>query len=307
MKVVFTVDYNQEKFDQIRALGYELEYVNEDKIDESTFPYDADILVCFKALDHLDLDKFTKLKYIMLTSIGFDFTPNDKILEKNITLINNQGGYSIPMGEFIVVNILQLAKQNKDPNKKVAIADLDVVNPYFRSREKEDFLAQIGVESFSSPLKNSTLDLPAVSAEIRKPVIDETYEYVMDVGGDDVGARVLGSIKDIMKKSDYDMFLVINANREYTTNADEVIRYMHSIMGASGLNITGLINNTHLLWDTRTEDILKGEKLAKEVSEKTGIPLKYTVYPSYLDISTIKDEISSEIFTVDMIMREKWM
>ena len=113
MKVVFTVDYNQEKFDQIRALGYELEYVNEDKIDESTFPYDADILVCFKALDHLDLDKFTKLKYIMLTSIGFDFTPNDKILEKNITLINNQGGYSIPMGEFIVFNILQLAKQNR--------------------------------------------------------------------------------------------------------------------------------------------------------------------------------------------------
>ena len=217
------------------------------------------------------------------------------------------GHYGSGKSEFSVNYAMQLAKQNKDPNKKVAIADLDVVNPYFRSREKEDFLAQIGVESFSSPLKNSTLDLPAVSAEIRKPVIDETYEYVMDVGGDDVGARVLGSIKDIMKKSDYDMFLVINANREYTTNADEVIRYMHSIMGASGLNITGLINNTHLLWDTRTEDILKGEKLAKEVSEKTGIPLKYTVYPSYLDISTIKDEISSEIFTVDMIMREKWM
>ena len=223
--------------------------------------------------------------------------------DKRIRII--VGHYGSGKSEFSVNYAMQLAKQNKDPNKKVAIADLDVVNPYFRSREKEDFLAQIGVESFSSPLKNSTLDLPAVSAEIRKPVIDETYEYVMDVGGDDVGARVLGSIKDIMKKSDYDMFLVINANREYTTNADEVIRYMHSIMGASGLNITGLINNTHLLWDTRIEDILKGEKLAKEVSEKTGIPLKYTVYPSYLDISTIKDEISSEIFTVDMIMREK--
>lgn len=225
--------------------------------------------------------------------------------DKRIRII--VGHYGSGKSEFSVNYAMQLAKQNKDPNKKVAIADLDVVNPYFRSREKEAFLAQIGVESFSSPLKNSTLDLPAVSAEIRKPVIDATYEYVMDVGGDDVGARVLGSIKDIMKKSDYDMFLVINANREYTTNADEVIRYMRSIMGASGLNITGLINNTHLLWDTRTEDILKGEKLAKEVSEKTGIPLKYTVCPNYLDISPIKDEISSEIFIVDMIMREKWM
>ena len=174
--------------------------------------------------------------------------------DKRIRII--VGHYGSGKSEFSVNYAMQLAKQNKDPNKKVAIADLDVVNPYFRSREKEDLLAQIGVESFSSPLKNSTLDLPAVSAEIRKPVIDETYEYVMDVGGDDVGARVLGSIKDIMKKSDYDMFLVINANREYTTNADEVIRYMRSIMGASGLNITGLINNTHLLWDTSTEDIL---------------------------------------------------
>ena len=113
MKVVFTVDYNEEKFEQIKALGYELEFMNEKKIDEPNFPYDADILVCFRALDYVDIDKFTNLKYIMLTSIGFDFVPQDKIREKGITLINNKGGYSIPMGEFIVFNMLQLAKENR--------------------------------------------------------------------------------------------------------------------------------------------------------------------------------------------------
>ena len=113
MKIVFTVDYNKEKFEEIKALGYEVEYVSENNIDEASFPYDADIIVCMKAFDHIDIDKFTKLKYIMLTSIGFDFTPNDKILERGITLINNQGGYSIPMGEFIVFNMLQFAKENR--------------------------------------------------------------------------------------------------------------------------------------------------------------------------------------------------
>ena len=113
MKVVFTMDYNEERFQKIRALGYEVEFVNEDQIVEADFPYDADILVCFKALDFLDLDKFTQLKYIMLTTIGFDFIPQERIIEKGITLINNRGGYSVPMGEFIVFNMLQMAKQNR--------------------------------------------------------------------------------------------------------------------------------------------------------------------------------------------------
>lgn len=113
MKIVFTMDYNEEKFDKIRALGYEVDFVDEDKIVEADFPYDADILVCFKALDALDMDKFSNLKYIMLTTIGFDFVPQEKIIEKGITLINNRGGYSVPMGEFIVFNMLQMAKQNR--------------------------------------------------------------------------------------------------------------------------------------------------------------------------------------------------
>lgn len=113
MKVVFTMDYNEERFERIRALGYEVDFVDENKIVEADFPYDADILVCFKALNSLDLDKFTRLKYIMLTTIGFDFVPQEKIMQRGITLINNRGGYSVPMGEFIVFNMLQMAKQNR--------------------------------------------------------------------------------------------------------------------------------------------------------------------------------------------------
>lgn len=225
--------------------------------------------------------------------------------DKRIRII--VGHYGSGKSEFSVNYAIQLAKNKKSDSEKIAISDLDVVNPYFRSREKEDLLDSYGIKSYSSILRNSTLDVPAVSPELRTPIIDKNYQYVMDVGGDAIGARVLGSMKEIIKGSDYDMFMVINANREYTADADSVIRYMREIMGVSGLNITGLVSNTHLLWETTAEEILKGAKLVKEVSDKTGIPFKYTVCPNYLDISEIKNQIPSEIFTIDMVMREQWM
>ena len=225
--------------------------------------------------------------------------------DKRIRII--VGHYGSGKSEFSVNYVMQLARNKKSENEKIAISDLDVVNPYFRSREKEELLAGYGIESYSSILKNSTLDLPAVSAELRKPIINTDYAYVMDVGGDAIGARVLGSLKDIIKEHEYDMFMVINANREYTADADSVIRYMREIMGTSGLYITGLINNTHLLWETTTDEILKGVQLVQEVCAKTGIEYKYTVCPSYLDISEIKAQIPSEILTIEMVMREKWM
>lgn len=225
--------------------------------------------------------------------------------DKRIRII--VGHYGSGKSEFAVNYIMQLAKNKTNETDKFAISDLDVVNPYFRSREKENLLKEYGIESFSSILKNSTLDLPAVSAELRTPIINTQYQYVMDVGGDAIGARVLGSLKDTIKDHEYDMFMVVNANREYTADADSVIRYIREIMSVSGLNMTGLISNTHLLWDTTPEEILKGVELVKEVSEKTGIPFKYTVCPNYLDISGIKTQIPSEILTIEMIMREQWM
>lgn len=225
--------------------------------------------------------------------------------DKRIRII--VGHYGSGKSEFAVNYALQLAKARKDSQQKVAISDLDVVNPYFRSREKEDLLRSFDIVSYSSVLRNSTLDVPAVSPELRTPIIDPSYAYVMDVGGDAIGSRVLGSMQDIIKGSDYDMFMVINANREYTQDAESVRRYMREIMSTSGLQITGLISNTHLIWDTTTEEILKGVQLVQEVSELTGIPFRYTVCPNYLDISGIRDQIPTDIFVVDMLMREKWM
>ncbi len=217
------------------------------------------------------------------------------------------GHYGSGKTEFSVNYALKLAESIQDENTKIAISDLDVINPYFRSREKEEILEKNGIEALSSILRNSTLDLPAISADLSVPILDDRYHYVMDVGGDELGARVLGSMSEVIRKFPYDMFMVVNANREFTAKAEDVLRYIREIEASSKLKVTGLVSNTHLLWDTSCEDILRGYELCKQVQELSEIPLKYVVYPSRLDISNIKDQIDHELFSIEMIMREEWM
>lgn len=228
--------------------------------------------------------------------------------DKRIRII--VGHYGSGKTEFSVNYAIKLANiksETKNEKMQVAIADLDVINPYFRSREKEEMLDRHGIISHSSVLRNSALDLPAISADLSVPILDEHYQYVMDVGGDELGARVLGSMHQVIEKYPYDMFMVINANREYTVSVNDVVKYIREIEGASKLSVTGLVSNTHLLWDTSTDDILKGVELVKKVSTQTGIPVKYVVYPSRLDISSIENQIEYNLFSIDMIMREDWM
>lgn len=189
---------------------------------------------------------------------------------------------------------------------KVAISDLDVVNAYFRTREKRDFLQSKDILPIDSSIQATTLDLPAVSAQVTSPITDKEYNYVIDVGGDDVGARVLGRFSHLIEKDDYDMFCVVNANREKTQTAQDVINHIKSIEKTSNLKVTGLVNNTHLVRETTVDDILKGNELIKEVSNLTGIPIRYVTCLESL-ISQLPNNLRGEIFPVKLYMRECWM
>lgn len=247
--------------------------------------------------------------------------------DKRIRII--VGHYGSGKTEFAVNYAIRLSKEIREQNeangesRKVAIADIDVVNPYFRSREKEDLLMEHDIESFSSILKNSALDLPAIAADITKPVFNTDYEYIIDVGGDDVGARVLGRMSKDISRFEYDMFMVINKNREYTDIPEKVIQYISDIERTSGLKVTGLVSNTHMLWDTSEKDITDGIELVKEVEIKTGIPMRYVTYwekksdfrktishnLKYSKNNTQFRQIDPDnvIMPVSMIMREEWM
>lgn len=189
---------------------------------------------------------------------------------------------------------------------KVAISDLDVVNVYFRTREKRDFLQSKDILPIDSSVQATTLDLPAVSAQVTSPITDKEYNYVIDVGGDDVGARVLGRFSHLIEKDDYDMFCVVNANREKTQTAQDVINHIKSIEKTSNLRVTGLVNNTHLVRETTIDDILKGNELIKKVSNLTGIPIRYVTCLESL-IPQLPNNLRGEIFPVKLYMRECWM
>lgn len=114
MKVLFTYNYGQEKMDAVASLGYELVYVNERDISNNDYISDIDVLVCYNPFERLDISKLKRLKWIQLSSIGIDQVPKAKVLEHGITVTNNRSGYSIPMGEWIVMKILELMKNSKD-------------------------------------------------------------------------------------------------------------------------------------------------------------------------------------------------
>lgn len=213
------------------------------------------------------------------------------------------GHYGSGKSEFSMNYVTKLRDLT---HAKVAISDLDIVNVYFRTREKRDFLQSKNIMPIDSSIQATSLDLPAVSAQVTAPLTDKSYDYVIDVGGDDVGARVLGRFSHLVEKDDYDMFCVVNANREQTQTTSDVINHIRAIENSSKLKVTGLINNTHLVRETTIEDILKGQELVKEVSNITNIPIKYVTCLESL-IPQLPTNLDGDVFPINLYMRECWM
>lgn len=219
--------------------------------------------------------------------------------DKRVRIIT--GHYGSGKTEFAVNYTLNLAKSAH----KTAIVDLDIVNPYFRSREIEPLFEENGIKVISSSIKGLAGDLPALSSEIYTVLEDKSYEAVIDVGGDQAGATALGRFYNRINKDECDMFFVLNANRPLTSDKQGAIRYLRSIENGSRQKVTALVNNTHLCGETKIEDIMKGQELCLQVSQELGLPLKYTVVHKKL-IDDLPKDICGEIFSIDIFMKKPW-
>jgi len=210
------------------------------------------------------------------------------------------GHYGSGKTEFAVNYAMKLAAAGH----QAALADMDIVNPYFRSREKAEMMEAQGVRVISgSRGHHANLDLPMVSADVLSPLQDEAYRLVMDVGGDSVGARVIAQFHAYFKEGNYDMFFVVNRYREDTADLDGVLHHIRTIQATIGAPVTGLINNTNLIRETSVADVLYGQELVEQVSAATGIPIRYV---SALEkvAEDLPEDIHGEIFPLKMYMRE---
>ncbi|NLP29806.1 MAG: ATP-binding protein [Clostridiales bacterium] len=201
---------------------------------------------------------------------------------------------------------VNLALKLAESNKKVALVDLDIANVYFRSRERKQLLVDRGIEVHSNAFQfDIAADLPALSPTIRKPLEDKTYNTVVDVGGDDSGARILNQFIKYFDNDETQILCVINANRPETSTVEGALDHIYKIQKEIGLNVSGLVNNTHLLRETQISDIIKGRELCNQISEILNVPLVYNCC-----VESLCEEASDSldnIFPIKLYMRPTWM
>lgn len=226
---------------------------------------------------------------------------------KRITLIT--GHYGSGKTEFSINRVIELKKIYD----KVAILDMDIANPYFRSRERKKFLEDMGIRiDFNSFGYDITEDLPAISASMKAPLEDKEYITIVDVGGNNSGAMILNQFKKYFIIDECEHLCAINANRPETCNLQGALQHIASIQSEIGIGINGLINNTHMLRETKPEDIIKGYKLCKRISQQLNVPIQYNVCQENL-VEELRASIKAEdindmtIYPVKLYMRPTWL
>ena len=187
---------------------------------------------------------------------------------KRLTLF--AGHYGSGKTNIAVNYAISMAQEGKS----VCIADLDIVNPYFRTKDSADRLAEAGVTLISPQFANTNVDLPALPAEAYRLVQDKNTYGVMDIGGDDRGAYALGRyVPAIKEENNYRMVFVANCYRPLTPTAEEALEVMREIETACNLHFTDIINNSNLGPETTTETVLDSLDYIQKLSELSGLPV----------------------------------
>lgn len=201
---------------------------------------------------------------------------------------------------------INLAIKQALAGKSVALIDLDVVNPYFRSSDYKDLLKSCGVHLVAPNFAGSTADVPSLSAEVAGAIRGYYDTVLIDAGGDDAGATALGSFSAVIKESDYDMLYVINQNRNMVAEPLDAALILKEIETVSRLSATGLINNTHLSDETTADVVLGSSGYAHKVGQITGLPLCFTAVNENLCPQLYASGVTGELLPVEVLVKTPW-
>lgn len=207
-------------------------------------------------------------------------------MDKRITILAGHYGSG---KTNIAVN---LAFSLKREGKNVSVCDLDIVNPYFRTKDSLEDFEKAGIRLISSEFANTNVDVPALPQAMYAVMDDRDSYFVLDIGGDDRGALALGRLAPaILEENNYEMLLVVNFFRPLTRDNQSMLEVMREMEQAAGISFTGVVNNTNLGEETTGEDVLSSVEKAKSFSDFCGLPLVMTTVREEL-YETLREKIS---------------
>lgn len=176
---------------------------------------------------------------------------------------------------------LNLALEAAAAGERVTVADLDIVNPYFRSSEYSGLLEEQGVRLIAPVFAGTTLDTPTLPPELYSIFEPQAGRVFIDAGGDDAGVTALGGLHSQLEETGYQMLYVINRYRVLSQTPEEAAALLQEIEAASRLKATALVNNSHLGVETRLDTLLGGLDFARKTAQLTGLPLLYSTAPDF--------------------------
>ena len=201
---------------------------------------------------------------------------------------------------------INLAVNRKRSGINVRIADLDLVNPYFRTREARGPLAELGIEVVLPPEKYLQADLPILSPAIAGLIRRPSQLTLIDAGGNDVGATVLASLADPFRKKRVHMLQVVNPYRPFTDTVAGCLRMRDQIEKASKMSITGIIGNANLIDETSVEDIYKGYDFVKALSDQSRLPLEFITASAELLSEIDVERFSCPVLPIERQLVPPW-
>jgi len=205
------------------------------------------------------------------------------------------GAYGSGKSEYSI----HLARSLKDQGKDVVLADMDVVNPYFRSRDVREEFAALGIEVIAPEGEFKHADLPMISPRIKGAIENHSRTVVLDVGGDPAGCRTLGRFVDAIKARSFEMHFVVNTRRPFTSNVEEVLTMLTMLEFSSKLKITHLICNSNLMQFTDTAVVEEGIAILKEIASQSDL-----IFEIYLALQEYADRVPDGLSGLKRVLME---
>lgn len=200
---------------------------------------------------------------------------------------------------------LNLALASRASGRDTALADLDIVNPFFRSAERAELLRDRGVEIIYPPYALTGVDVPVLPAEVQSIFARPALNAVLDIGGDDAGAAALGRYKPQLDAQGCDLLYVVNVFRPFSDSADRIVQLLERIVRTTRLQPAGLINNSNMGALSGPEHLLIGQEIVEQASRRLGIPvLAACAMPQILEALPPMDV---PLFSMERFMTLDWM